>query len=128
METESIKSEQSSRSRRSRGHNTGSSGTGGTGGTGGTANSGHHHRSSRHSHRSNHSSKNKRPDMAPFQTTVNLGDDGRGTDGEIIEVQILPQDDNWGENTTAITGIKFILNNFLYITFLCHNWSICLSQ
>lgn len=102
METESIKSEQSSRSRRSRGHNTGSSGTGGAGGTG---SGGHHHRSSRHSHRSNHSNKNKRPDMAPFQTTVNLGDDGRGADGEIIEVQILPQDDNWGENTTAITGL-----------------------
>lgn len=45
--------------------------------------------------------------MAPFQTTVNL-DDSRGDGGqhqqEIIEVQILPQDDNWGENTTAITG------------------------
>ena len=88
METESIKSEQSSRSRRSRGHST----------------SGSHHRDrTRHSHRSTHS-KNKRPDMAPFQTSVNLtGDDSR--DGqEIIEVQILPQDENWGENTTAITG------------------------
>lgn len=91
METESIKSEQSSRSRRSRGHNS-------------TSSQNHHrdHRS-RHSHRSNHT-KNKRPDMAPFQTSINLtGDDSR--DGqEIIEVQILPQDENWGENTTAITG------------------------
>lgn len=41
--------------------------------------------------------------MAPFQTAVTLTPDNR--DGqEIIEVQILPQDDNWGENTTAITG------------------------
>lgn len=45
--------------------------------------------------------------MAPFQTSVNLSsvDGGNGRDGqEIIEVQILPQDENWGENTTAITG------------------------
>lgn len=64
----------------------------------------HRDRSTRHSHRSNHS--RKRPDMAPFQTTVNLEDGGRDCSGqpEIIEVQILPQDDNWGENTTAITG------------------------
>lgn len=96
METESVKSEQSSRSRRSRGHNQ-------------SANSGApsiHHRSgdrTRHSHRSGSHSKNKKPDMAPFQTSVNLDDSGR--DGqEIIEVQILPQDENWGENTTAITG------------------------
>lgn len=41
--------------------------------------------------------------MAPFQTSLNLTPDSR--DGqEVIEVQILPQDDNWGENTTAITG------------------------
>lgn len=41
--------------------------------------------------------------MAPFQTSVNLDESGR--DGqEIIEVQILPQDENWGENTTAVTG------------------------
>lgn len=41
--------------------------------------------------------------MAPFQTAVTLTPENR--DGqEVIEVQILPQDDNWGENTTAITG------------------------
>lgn len=41
--------------------------------------------------------------MAPFQTAITLSPDNR--DGqEVIEVQILPQDDNWGENTTAITG------------------------
>lgn len=94
METESVKSEQSSRSRRSRGHNQ----------SGNSTITGIHHRSgdrSRHSHRSG--SKGKKPDMAPFQTSVNLDDSGR--DGqEIIEVQILPQDENWGENTTAITG------------------------
>lgn len=41
--------------------------------------------------------------MAPFQTSVNLDENGREGQ-EIIEVQILPQDENWGENTTAITG------------------------
>ncbi|KAH1021366.1 hypothetical protein HUJ04_010889 [Dendroctonus ponderosae] len=51
--------------------------------------------------RSSKSRKNE--DMAPFQTAVTITPDNR--DGqEIIEVQILPQDDNWGENTTAITG------------------------
>lgn len=39
--------------------------------------------------------------MAPFQTAVTMSpDDGQ----EVIEVQILPQDENWGENTTAVTG------------------------
>lgn len=41
--------------------------------------------------------------MAPFQTAVTLNPDNREGQ-EVIEVQILPQDDNWGENTTAITG------------------------
>lgn len=40
--------------------------------------------------------------MAPLQTSVNFN--GEDSGHEIIEVQILPQDDNWGENTTAITG------------------------
>lgn len=39
--------------------------------------------------------------MAPFQTQVNLGEDGAQ---ELIEVQILPQDQTWGENTTVVTG------------------------
>ncbi|XP_055317566.1 vang-like protein 1 [Sitodiplosis mosellana] len=98
MESESTKSEPGSRSRRSRGvHNS-------------TLNNSTgvplHHRSgdrSRHSHRSGSSHKNRKPDMAPFQTTVNLDENGREGQ-EIIEVQILPQDENWGENTTAITG------------------------
>lgn len=84
MDTESLKSEMSGRSRRSRTNTN-------------TAMNSHHR--TRHSHRS---SKHKRPDIAPFQTTINLEDSRDGQ--EIIEVQILPQDDNWGENTTAITG------------------------
>ena len=44
-------------------------------------------------------------DMAPFQTTVNVrGDSVDNMGQEVIEVQILPQDENWGENTTAVTG------------------------
>ena len=43
--------------------------------------------------------------MAPFQTTVNVrGDSVDNMGQEVIEVQILPQDENWGENTTAVTG------------------------
>lgn len=54
------------------------------------------------------SSKSQRKDgdntMAPFQTSVNINPE-IGRDGqEVIEVQILPQDENWGENTTAVTG------------------------
>lgn len=86
MDTESVKSEMSGRSRRSRTNTNTNSGLN------------NHHRT-RHSHRS---SKHKRPDIAPFQTSINLEDTRDGQ--EIIEVQILPQDDNWGENTTAITG------------------------
>jgi vang-like len=79
METESVKSERSSKSHRSR-------------------NSAVNNRS-RHSHRS------KRSEMAPFQTSVNLtSEDGREGHGqEVIEVQILPQDENWGTET-HITG------------------------
>lgn len=44
-------------------------------------------------------------EMAPFQTTVNVrGNSVENVGQEVIEVQILPQDENWGENTTAITG------------------------
>lgn len=67
-------------------------------------------RSSRHrqhTHRSTRSSKSHKKDpdaMAPFQTSVNINPE-MGRDGqEVIEVQILPQDENWGENTTAVTG------------------------
>ncbi|KAI8128736.1 vang-like protein 1 [Lucilia cuprina] len=102
MENESVKSEQSGRSRRSRNHN-----NNGGGGGGGSINNGYHRDRTRHSHRSNSHSKSKNSrnsDLNPYQTTVNMtGDEGREGQ-EIIEVQILPQDDNWGENTTAVTG------------------------
>lgn len=66
-------------------------------------------RHKQHTHRSTRSSKSQRKDgldntMAPFQTSVNINPE-IGRDGqEVIEVQILPQDENWGETTTAITG------------------------
>jgi vang-like len=83
METESVKSERSSRSHRSRNSNV---------------------RNSRNSHRSNHSTKSKPREMAPFQTSVNLTtEDSRDGHQEVIEVQILPQDENWGTET-HITG------------------------
>ncbi|GBP52085.1 Vang-like protein 2 [Eumeta japonica] len=84
METESVRSEVSGRSRRSSRHRS-------------------------HTHRSTRSTKSQRKEygegvMAPFQTSVNINPES-GRDGqEVIEVQILPQDENWGENTTAITG------------------------
>ncbi|EEB14990.1 conserved hypothetical protein [Pediculus humanus corporis] len=83
METESVKSalsDQSSKSRKSRRRNS-------------------------HKNHSLRSTRSRKLDngMAPFQTAVTLNDDSR--DGqEVIEVQILPQDENWGENTTAVTG------------------------
>ncbi|KAM7343291.1 strabismus domain-containing protein Vang isoform 1-T1 [Cochliomyia hominivorax] len=102
MENESVKSEQSGRSRRSRNHN-----NNGGGGGGGSINNGYHRDRTRHSHRSSSHSKsknNRNSDLNPYQTTVNMtGEEGREGQ-EIIEVQILPQDDNWGENTTAVTG------------------------
>lgn len=33
---------------------------------------------------------------------------------ERIEVQVIPQDDNWGDNTTAITGRIYSIGNLLY--------------
>ncbi|XP_043259436.1 vang-like protein 2 isoform X2 [Colletes gigas] len=66
-----------------------------------------HHR--QHSHRSTRQRKERHnldtSEMAPFQTTVNVrGDSVDNLGQEVIEVQILPQDENWGENTTAVTG------------------------
>ncbi|XP_063990845.1 vang-like protein 1 [Diachasmimorpha longicaudata] len=71
-----------------------------------------HHRqhSHRNSSRNNRSQRKERPtfdscEMAPFQTTVNVRVNSVENVGqEVIEVQILPQDENWGENTTAVTG------------------------
>ncbi|XP_055855649.1 vang-like protein 2-B [Episyrphus balteatus] len=105
MENESVKSEHSGRSRRSRNHNSNSGGGGNGGGGGGTINNSYHRDRTRHSHRSTHSKSSKQPrDMAPFQTSVNMTGDENRDGQEIIEVQILPQDENWGENTTAVTG------------------------
>lgn len=89
METDSIKSalsEPGAKTKRSRSHT--------------------NHRSTHrsHSHKSSRSNRTHHPEdsMAPFQTTVTVDETRNGQ--EVIEVQILPQDENWGENTTAITG------------------------
>nr|CAI5864103.1 unnamed protein product [Callosobruchus analis] len=87
METESVKSENSSKSRRSRNHR----------------DKNNYRQQSYRSTRSTKSSRQKEDNMAPFQTAVTLTPENREGQ-EVIEVQILPQDDNWGENTTAITG------------------------
>jgi len=59
--------------------------------------SGHNRSSSRHSHRSTRSDR-------AFMISKLESPDERHEGQEVIEVQILPQDDNWGDNTTAITG------------------------
>lgn len=87
METESLKSERSSRSHKSK-------------------NSGRSRNHFRQSSGNKTSANNLKNQMAPFQTTVNLiNDDERDSQHgqEVIEVQILPQDENWG-NETHITG------------------------
>ena len=100
METESVRSgrsERSERSQRDRNHG------------------GRSHRSSRHSAGgggSRHHSRDRQhgrdrdTDKDSVSVAMNGGGDGddNHVEGERIEVQILPQDDNWGENTTAITG------------------------
>ncbi|XP_014239955.1 vang-like protein 2 isoform X2 [Cimex lectularius] len=81
--TESLKSlnENSTKTKRSRSHN---------------------HRSSHRSYSHKNSRNREDENMAPFQTAVTVDETRNGQ--EVIEVQILPQDDNWGENTTAVTG------------------------
>ncbi|KAK3107775.1 hypothetical protein FSP39_021993 [Pinctada imbricata] len=39
-----------------------------------------------------------------IKTPGTMPEDDRGTGEERFEVQVIPQDDNWGDNTTAITG------------------------
>ncbi|KAG8183565.1 hypothetical protein JTE90_025125 [Oedothorax gibbosus] len=114
METESVRSaysEQSQRSRRSRAHSTGG---------------GHRSNRPRHLHRS----KNDRSHNSTL-SKVN-GNDSRTE--EFIEVQILNQDDNWGDNTTAITGAtsdrseslddvsKIRIDYETSLSFYCHMW------
>ena len=62
---------------------------------------GHHHNrsSSRHSHRSTRSERSNHFVISKLESP-----DERHEGQEVIEVQILPQDDNWGDNTTAVTG------------------------
>jgi vang-like len=44
-------------------------------------------------------------EMAPFQTAVSMRQDSVDSLGQdAIDVQILPGEDNWAENTTAMTG------------------------
>ncbi|XP_023210445.1 vang-like protein 2 isoform X1 [Centruroides vittatus] len=89
METESVRSghsEQSSRSRRSRGHSSHGGGS-------------HHH-----SHRNRSTGSGKHSLRSNRSGNKEESGEERTETGEVIEVQILSQDDNWGDNTTAITG------------------------
>uniref|UniRef100_T1ITI0 Vang-like protein n=1 Tax=Strigamia maritima TaxID=126957 RepID=T1ITI0_STRMM len=62
-------------------------------------------RRNHHHHRNHHNRHTNRSDagLSPYSSKVELGMNGNDI-GEVIEVQILPQDDNWGDNTTVITG------------------------
>ncbi|XP_045209547.2 vang-like protein 2 isoform X2 [Mercenaria mercenaria] len=65
------------------------------------------HGSSSHSqgHRGRSSDRGRDDRSVTIQTPGNGSDvDSRVAESEKIEVQILPQDDNWGDNTTAYTG------------------------
>ena len=43
--------------------------------------------------------------MAPFQTTVTIRQENVDNIGQnVVDVQISPEEDNWAENTTVITG------------------------
>ena len=66
----------------------------------------HHQGQSSHNHRSRSTDRAYRDDRSvTIQTPGNGSDvDSRIAESEKIEVQILPQDDNWGDNTTAYTG------------------------
>jgi len=67
----------------------------------------HRHRphGSSHNHRSGRSSDRRDDRSVTIQAPGNGSDvESRITESEKIEVQILPQDDNWGDNTTAYTG------------------------
>lgn len=88
MDSESLKSERSSRSHKSK-----------------------HSGTRSRNHFRNKTSINNLKNMAPFQTTINLINNNNDDDEnerenngqEVIEVQILPQDENWG-GETHITG------------------------
>ncbi|XP_065214540.1 vang-like protein 2-B isoform X1 [Planococcus citri] len=93
METESVKSGFSDQSLRLKPHSKHTSRSN-------SNRNGYSH--NRSLNRSVKSYRSERDNMSPYQTAVTI-EDSRGGQ-EVIEVQILPQDENWGENTTAITG------------------------
>ena len=63
----------------------------------------HHSNSSNHNHRTRRMDRDDR--SVTIQTPGNESDiDSRIAESEKIEVQILPQDDNWGDQSTAYTG------------------------
>ncbi|KAL4229183.1 Vang-like protein 1 [Mactra antiquata] len=72
----------------------------------------HHSRHHRHrSHGSSSHNHRRTSDRVRDDRSVTIQAPGNGSDvdsriaeSERIEVQILPQDDNWGDNTTAYTG------------------------
>ncbi|XP_046651621.1 vang-like protein 2 [Daphnia pulicaria] len=69
--------------------------------SGKSTSSGHHrsHRSARAGQQRDHPISS-----SPMQTSAVLGDRSNNQHQEVIEVQILPQDDGWGDNATALTG------------------------
>lgn len=65
----------------------------------------HRHHGSNHSHGHRSRSSQRDDRSVTIQAPGNGSDcESRITESEKIEVQILPQDDNWGDNTTAYTG------------------------
>ena len=104
METESVRSGRSERSERSqRDRNHGSRSHRSSRHTGGSS---RHHSRDRQYGRDHDTDKDSVSiPMHQGGSGDNPGDDNENhVEGERIEVQILPQDDNWGETTTAITG------------------------
>lgn len=65
---------------------------------------GGHRANSRASERSNYRDHGRSDNRS---VTINTPGSENDDPMERVEVQILPQDDNWGDNTTAITGKMF---------------------
>ncbi|XP_050415068.1 vang-like protein 2 isoform X2 [Patella vulgata] len=64
----------------------------------------HHHRGSSGRPNSNHRDRRER-DRDDRSVTIKTPGQGSDVEGEErIQVQVIQQDDNWGDNTTAITG------------------------
>ncbi|XP_077990322.1 vang-like protein 2 [Glandiceps talaboti] len=63
-----------------------------------------HDRDRGHESDVSHRSHKVRGDRSVTIRTPPMTTDEERAEDEVIEVQILPQDDNWGENTTVITG------------------------